>query len=96
MKWQIFYMQVFKDQSHMNLILFCRCDDGCYQASILPIPKHKKNNETTESSLEHAEPLVSFALYSGNWSNHVVSVGVVIFLMNTSSPSASSLDKFTN
>lgn len=89
-------MQVFKDQSHMNLILFCRCDDGCCQASLLPIPRHKKNDETTESSLEQAEPLVSFALCSGSWSSPVVSVGVVILLMNTSSPSAGSLDKFTN
>lgn len=77
----------------MNLMLFCRCDDGCCQASLLPIPRHKKNDETTESSLEQAEPLVSFALCCGSWSSPVVSVGVIIPLMNTS-PSARSSDNF--
>ena len=69
----MFKVQACKDYYHMNLICYCYCDGSCCQTSLLPIPKAKKSDEPAGSSLDHPEPLVSFALCCGSRSSPVVS-----------------------
>lgn len=67
------YMQACKDHLFLNLMCCCCCDGACCQASLLPIPRIKKSDEPAGSSLDHPEPLVSFALCYGSRSSPVVS-----------------------
>lgn len=63
-----FIMQDCRDKSVMKLIMIPIC-----QANLLPIPRFKKGDEAAASTLDQAEPLVSFALCSGSKSSPVVS-----------------------
>jgi hypothetical protein len=58
----------------MPVLMSCICGDiESYQAHLLPVHKFKKTDERSASALDHAEPLISFALCCGSRSSPVVS-----------------------